>query len=255
MALADIGDFADADACFDEAIAMVVDANHWVASSVLAARSAACLWQGRYREAEHHASESERLALSLRSRYNLAMARALHVYAQWQQSRDAALVQPLVDATRWLEAGGRRQFVSLNHGWLAQLLLDSGRIAEARRHAASALRRARIGDRLGESATYRALAWGAARAQDRQGALAYLDRALRAAQGRGSRREIATTRLCQAEIALAAGETVRALGLLDQAGQAFAAMAMLPHLAETERLLRAARARTQATPAAPPEGR
>ena len=233
--LADIGDFADAEACFEEAVAIGGDTNE-MASSVLGLRCMAALMQGRLEVSLDRAAQAAAVSLRVRSRYNYAMQRALIGLARWLTTRDPAMVKVMTDATGWLQSGERLQFISINHGWLAQVLLDNGRVAEARRHAALALRRARKGDRLGESVAWRALAWAAAQGHVGRPAAQYLDRALTVAEARGSRRETATTRMCQAEMALLGGDRARASALLDLAQPAFEAMAMPRHLAEAARL-------------------
>ena len=86
------------------------------------------------------------------------MSRSLGAYARWCRDRDEEAVPTIRQATRWLEESGRGQFISLNYGWLADLLARAGEVADARIHAARALRRARRGDRLGEAMAWRALA-------------------------------------------------------------------------------------------------
>jgi ATP/maltotriose-dependent transcriptional regulator MalT len=99
-----------------------------------------------------------------------------------------------------------------------------------------ALRRGRRQDRIGEAMAYRALARAAARSQTRKPAEHYLAMAMRTAEARGARHEIAVTQLCEAEILIAQGDRAKALARLDQAESAFDTMKMNWHLGESHRL-------------------
>jgi hypothetical protein len=152
-------------------------------------------------------------------------------------------VQAIVDATAWLEPRESGLFRSLNHGWLAEGLIEIGRRSEGRHHAALALRRARRRDLIGVAMSYRALARDASM-QRPEAARRYIELALRTARQRDSAHEIAVTQLCEAEIALRQEQWQRATALLDEATAAFESMLMTWHLAE------AARLRAQASPRA-----
>jgi class 3 adenylate cyclase/tetratricopeptide (TPR) repeat protein len=217
--LADQGRFEEASAGFDEAIGALDGAVHQVAASILTQRSGACLWRGKMDEAVRCAAEAERVAGLVKARYLFSMARALGAYARWRQDRSAEALGILVEATEWLEASESQQRISLNHGWLAEAMVETGDIGAARRHARLATRRARKGDRLGEAMAYRALARAAANGAPGRPAAHYLARAMAAANARGSPHEFAKTRLCAARIGgsaqeiAAARSALRALGL------------------------------------------
>ncbi len=148
------------------------------------------------------ALDAQRVGERVRSLYLFAMGRALAGYADWQTSRGAAALQAIADATAWIEGRDRGQYISLNHGWLAEAL--ARRAAAPTRRAPR--RRARCAAAgcatcLGEAMACRALARLAARGDGRAAARGhapgrYLALAERAAQVRESRHEIAATQLC-----------------------------------------------------------
>jgi class 3 adenylate cyclase/tetratricopeptide (TPR) repeat protein len=234
--LGDRGSFAEAHACFDEALEALRGGNKVVEGSVLCWRSAVCLWQGRWEDALQSATEAEHIAERVKSLYVYGMSRALGAYANWVLHGASPALQTIADATSWLEARDKRLFISLNYGWLAEGMAASGRFAEARNHAAHALQRARADDRLGEAMACRALARAAAQGDGERPPEHYLALAMKAAREKGARHEVAVTQLCEAEIQLARGARAAAAALLDQAEAAFAAMHMDWHLARASRL-------------------
>jgi class 3 adenylate cyclase len=234
--LGDRGQFAQARECFAEALEAVRGVRHAVLGSLFCWQSAVFLWQGGWDDARLAAYEAQRVAEQVRSRYLFAMSRALAAYAGWVATRAPELLQAMLDATQWIEASGRLQYISLCHGWLADALVSRGRYAEARDRAARALRRGRGGDRLGEAMACRAMARAAAKGIGRRPARHYLALAMDAARARGSPHEAAATLLCEAEIALGLGDRQRARALADEAESAFARMDMAWHLAEVARL-------------------
>ena len=82
---------------------------------------------------------------------------------------------------------------------------------------------------------YRALAVAAA-ARRPERVDHYIGRALAVARMRESAHETAVTQLCAARLALHAGDSERALALLDEAEAAFTALDMAWHRAEAARL-------------------
>ncbi len=240
--LGDWGTFAEAHACFDEALSVVRGANHEVEASVLCLRCLVLLWQGRWSEAGESATQAQRISHRVRSLYVYAMSRALGGFAQWKGERRETALQAMIDATAWLESRDNRLFTSLNHGYLAEALVDCGRIAEARVYAGRALRRARQRDRLGESMACRAMASAAAQGHGHghKTAQHYIARALQSASLRGSLHDTALTRLCAAQIEMRAGHRDTALALIDEASAAFEVLHMDWHLAQAARLREAA---------------
>ena len=191
---ADQGRFDEAYADFDAAMATLDGDDHEMTASVLTMRSAALLWEGRFDDALHYAEEGLSVAERVKARYLFAMARSLAAYARWRMHGDAAEIGTIESATEWLEASASQQFISLNHGWLAETLVAQGRIEAARRHAALAVQRARKGDRLGEAMAWRAMAEAARATHQPKRAARYLACAERAAAARQSPHEAAKNR-------------------------------------------------------------
>ena len=162
-ALGDQGDFAAAQACFEEALHDTACDQPEVIGSVRGWYGAVRLWQGRYDEAYGLAAEAWREGERVRSLHLMAMGRAVAGYARWRLSADPEALQDLREAVGWLSRRGNALFSSLNHGWLADALAATGDAVGARRHAAQALRRARRSDMLGASLACRAMCLQAAR--------------------------------------------------------------------------------------------
>ncbi len=238
FALGDMGRFDEAHAHFEQAMAAIGGTRRELEASVLDQRSAVCLWQGRMEDALRFAEEGERLGERIRSFYDLAMSRALAGYARWKLEPAPAAVETMIEATSWLEEGGRNQFISLCYGWLAEALVDSGRVAEARRYAARALLRARKLDRMGEAMAMRAMARAAAQPGGHRPPAHYLARAMASARARNAPHEVAVTQLCEAELALAAGDRDLGLARLADARRVFAALDMAWFDREASRLAR-----------------
>lgn len=224
--LADLGRFDEAHASFDEALEVVQGTGHWVEGSIRCWRAGALLWQGRWTEAREAADAARRDGERVRSLYIFAMGRSLAAYADWMLDPGPLPLQSLTESTGWLVARGKRLYLSLNHGWLAEALTDVGHRSDARWHAAAALRRARALDRLGEAMTGRALARLAAVDGDSAAVTRHLQRAWRAAQERRSPHEAAVTDWTAALLAERAGRRVEAQERLGQALEAFQRLRM-----------------------------
>jgi class 3 adenylate cyclase/tetratricopeptide (TPR) repeat protein len=235
--LGDQGDFTAAYECLDEASASVGSLVHEIRASIQGWRAALLLWQGRWAEAGQAAAESTQVAEQTRSLFQFCMGRAMVANAEWRLTQDPEALLSLQQATAWLEPRESGLFRSLNHGWLAEGLLVLGRRQEARHHAAKALVRGRGADLIGVAMAYRALARDASSRHGRGRAMHYLGLAMKVAERRGSAHEIASTQLCEAEIACSLGDGARARLLLDRAMPAFEHMHMAWHLGEARRLL------------------
>jgi class 3 adenylate cyclase/predicted ATPase len=223
FALADLGRFADAEACFVEARDRIDGMRLEVEGSVLSMRSAALLWQGRDAEAYRYAEEAAAITERVRARSTYAMCRALSGYAHWLLTGDEDALAAFADAANWLRAGAdERQYASICYGWLAETSALLGRDADVRRYAALALHRARMQDHLGEPAAYRALARWSSRHAGRRSVAHYLARAGQAAARRRSGHEQAANLRCAGE--LARGDAAAAL--LAQAEAAFKSLGM-----------------------------
>jgi class 3 adenylate cyclase len=236
--LGDQGAFAQAHACFDEALDAVHGVQHEIVGSLLCWRGAVLLWQGRWDDAEQTARQAHSVASRVKSLYVFAMSRAIGGYASWVATRAPEALQTVIDATAWLEARDKGLFISLNYGWLADGMAASGRYREARQYAARALARTRKHDRLGEAMAYRALARAATAGHGGKSAQRYLDLAMQAAHARGSPHEVAVNQLRRAEIALSQNDKATAAALLADASTAFGAMNMAWHLAQAGRMQR-----------------
>ena len=234
--LGDRGRFGDAESCFEEALDAVRGANHEVEASVLGWRSAIWLWQGRWAEARQSAMDAQQVAERVRSFFIYATDRALAAFATWSLDQAPQALRTIIDSTNWMQAHDKQFNISLHHGWLTEALSTSVRFDEMRVQAARQMARARKFDRLGLAMTYRALARAAAAGHGKAPAAHYLALAITAGEARQSRHEIATTRLCAAEIAAARDDRAQALASLDQAETAFEAMAMPWHLARARAL-------------------
>jgi class 3 adenylate cyclase/tetratricopeptide (TPR) repeat protein len=242
--LGDRGLFDQAYACLEEALAAVRDSGHEVEASILCWQSAVSLWQGRWEDARAAAIKGQHIAERVRSLYLYAQNLSLGGYASWMMHRSQKSLQAIVDATSWLESRNRGLFVSLNHGWLAEGLVETEQWQQARHHAARALLRSRQHDRLGGAMAYRAMARASAAGHDRKSPELYLALAMKNALARGARHEIAATQLCDAEIRFACGEHAHVAKLLDQAESLFEEMEMSWHIEATRRLRRRSRSAT-----------
>jgi len=241
FALGDMGQFDEAYARFDEAIEAIAGARHEGEVSVLNQYAVVRLWHGQAEEAVRLAEEGARVAERVHSHYSHAMSRSIIAFADWTIAPSARAAETLVEATAWLEASGRGQFTSLNHGWLARVMVASGRIEEGRKYAARALDRARKRDRLGVAMALRAMARASAASGWHRPPGHYLELALAAARARASPHEEAAIRLCEAELALAAGAQARAEAALGEAITTFAALGMERHLQRVQALARTPR--------------
>jgi class 3 adenylate cyclase/tetratricopeptide (TPR) repeat protein len=236
--LGDRGLFEQAHACFEESLAAVQNSGHEVESSIFCLQSAVNLWQGRWEAARASAIKGQQVAERVKSLYLYAQSLSLGGYASWMLQRSQKSLQAIVDATSWLENRNRGLFVSLNHGWLADSLVECERWQQARRHAARALLRSRKHDRLGEAMSYRAMARASASGHARKPPELYLALAMKNALARGARHEIAVTLLCDAEIRVARGEHRHAIKLLDEAESCFETMGMSWHIEAARNLRR-----------------
>ena len=236
-ALGDRGEFAQAEALFEQARACIGASTHEIGATLNGWRAAVLLWQGRWADARAAADESARHAEATRSLAQLAIARAESAYADWMLTRRPEALELLLEVLGWLKPRESELYRSFNYGWLADALLDAGRRSEARFHAAQAIRRGRAGDQLGLVMAYRALARDAARHRPER-VEQYLRRATQASRQRGSAHELAATQLCAAQIACEAGQAARAADLLAEANGAFARMGMDWHREQAAALRR-----------------
>ncbi|MGH6652967.1 MAG: ATP-binding protein [Sphingopyxis sp.] len=236
---AERGDFGEAERGFADVTAIIGDDQPAVLCSLLTKRAGACIWKGDYAGALAFANAAESHGLRDHSRINVMIAQALGGYATFligESDCDAAAAR-LVDAVKWLEAASHGHRISLFYGWASDAMATLGDVAATRHFAARAFRRSRVGDGFGEGSAARALARLAPGRAGRRGADAYLAIAYRSADRRDSPRARAETSLCEAEIALAAGDEARARQCGGVALDAFRTMDMRPHIGRAETLL------------------
>lgn len=236
--LGDLGRFDEAQAAFDESLHLLGSTVHSVAASVHELMCAVHLWQGRWNDAEAAGLRGAEIALQCRSRYLIAMGRALAACATWARDEDEASLQRLRDATDWIESKGGAVSTSLNYGWLVEATTKLGLEKESRRHAARLFERARLQDRHGQAQGCRALAKTAASRGDFVRAEHYLMQADRTATYRASIREHAVNNLVRAEINYARGQGAEGRRLLEGALVAFESLRMPWHTSRARELAR-----------------
>lgn len=235
--LGDLGRFGEAHATFAEALALLGGNVHSVAASVQELVCAVHLWQGRWIEARVAGLRGAEIALRCRSRYLLAMGRALSACGDWALDGDAGALQTLRESTEWIEERGGAVSTSLNYGWLVEAAVSLGLETEARQHAAKLFQRAHAQDRHGEAMGCRALARMAAVQGDLSRVEHYMAAADRAASFRKSPRESAVNQLARAGLAATAGRAGDAKALGEMAAEAFESMRMDWHLTQAKKLV------------------
>jgi len=128
------------------------------------------------------------------------MSRSLIAATHWKMDGKVEHLLKLQETTAWIDSVSSQQFASLNYGALAEGFESVGNSELSRLYAAKALRRAKKGDRLGEAQTYRALAYGAMRANRSDRAFAYLKKATQSAAQRSSSHEHTKNMVCEADL-------------------------------------------------------
>jgi class 3 adenylate cyclase/tetratricopeptide (TPR) repeat protein len=230
--LGDLGRFAQAQECIDEALWGVAGARHEVESSVLLWKSGILLWQGRWEEARATAAAARTIGERVKSIYLQGTGAAQEAFAQCRLGGDEITVARLVNTTGWLESADKRLFISLNYGRLADVMAARGDWAGLRRYGARALACGRNEDLLGGAMAARALARAAAQGQMRKGPEHYLALAQRNAARRGAPHEVAANQLLEAQL-LGTG-TPAGARLLDLAQRGFEGMDMPWHAHQVE---------------------
>ena len=229
--------FEEADDCFKEAVSLVRGSGHEVEGSVLCWRSGVQLWRGHWDAAIDTADQAQRVAERVKSLYLYSMSRSLGGYAKWMGRQDPDALQAILEATTWLERDGKSLFISLNYGWLSEILVARGQFHAARQYAARALKRARSHDRIGGAMACRAMARAAAAGQHHKSPGHYLVFAAQNAMTRNSMHETALNSLCQAELFLAIDHRAAANEHLQMALQIFDRLDMTWHAERTRSLL------------------
>ena len=235
--LGDQGHFAEADACFRNAVAIISEyPEGLIAGSIMLWRGAVASFQGCWDDARKETVNALKMADRTKSTLHLGRGTTQLGYIDWASEGKMDALRTIEEGTSWLEATNIRLFISLDHGWLAEGLIARGEIDRARHFASMALLRARVGDRLGEAMAYRAMARAAARDHGVKSSDYYIARANASAVWRKSAREHALNDMCRAEILLIHGEKARAVDLLGELAERFATMNMDWHTAAAQRL-------------------
>lgn len=235
--LGDQGNFDAAQEKFREALESVAGAGHEVEGSILCWQSAVFSWQGRWEEALEAAQRAQRIAERVKSLYLYSMGRALGGYARWKTAATADALQTILESTTWLERDGKRLFISLNYGWIAEILVAGGQLHAARQYAARAFGRARMHDRLGSAMACRALARAAHSGRYSRTPAHYLGMADRYAAMRQSKHEAALNASCRAELLLADNRISDAHALFEETAHDFTALGMRWHATRAARRL------------------
>lgn len=236
--LGDQGEFDAAQECFEAALDAIDGAGHEVEGSISCWQSGVLLWRGRWKEARLSAVRAEKVAERVKSLYLYSMGRALGGYATWMDEQDPGALKTILEATTWLEREHKSLFISLNFGWLSEILVAYGQLHSARQYATRALRRARDHDRLGGAMACRALARAAATGRYNRTPAHYLMRAAQNAALRQSPHELAMNTFCEAELAHAEGRQRDWQALAMAAAEGFQNLGMHWHLDRVQSLLR-----------------
>ena len=244
--LGDRGDFVDAKAPFDDAMALVGDSTHPVANSIRSWAMVVLVWQGRWPELAAVSAESARRADATQALLPLAISRACEGYGRWVSSADEDGLRTLKAAVQWLQQRRGRFMTSIYHGWLVEALATTGDIAGARRQAALLFARARQLDTFGMGDGCRALALASAADGSPQRTARFMAHAERWAAARGSRREAALNALCRARLAQLRGDAADALAHAAAAAEDFDAMHMAWHARSARALTGGAAPQVQA---------
>lgn len=203
----DQGDFELGDRLFEEALSSVRGTKHAIEGSATALRCIALLWRGRWEDACAAAELAQQNARVVNSAFNFVTCSFYGAYATWELTRSRAALDRMLATVEWIESQHLELYASCDYGWIAHALLQSGEPERAKGYVDRALRRASLGDPMGEAAAYRVLA---RLAEDVPSAQACLVRAFAAGERRGSRHEAVKTQLVQAELYLERGELARA---------------------------------------------
>ena len=233
----DRGDFQRAYDDMGEAVHMVQGSAHAIEGSLLGLLAMIQLWQGEWGACLESTARARSKAEQVNGPYVLAITSAMAGYARWMLDRAPEALREMRQSVEWLEGREIALFLSFSLGHLAEALAtlpDDPRAAEP--FAQRALRRAEERDPIGETSAYRALA-----RIELQSPFAHtrkhLESALRSAERRGSRRDLAVTRLLVARVQVASGATLGVGSMLREMHKAFCDMAMPWYASQAKELL------------------
>lgn len=223
----DLGQFAEAYECFDEALDALRGTGHAVEGSCLGLLGMVQLLQGHWQDALETATRAQATAERVNGPYVFAMSKTVSGYARWAVERNPTALAELLQAVKWLEGRGIRLFISFNYAYLADALASAGDTEQAIDYAQRALSRATQSDRLGEPMAHRTLAriLGSQPGQDSV-ARTHLQSAMSSARARQSAREVALTGLEMAALHVERGERDEAAQALVAARRIFRQLGM-----------------------------
>jgi|CZKU01.1.fsa_nt_gi class 3 adenylate cyclase/tetratricopeptide (TPR) repeat protein len=229
----DRGNFGDAYQEMNEALAMVEGSGHAIEGSLFGLLGMIQLWQGQWEACLETVRRARAAAEQVHGPYVLAMAQTAGGYAAWTLRSSQTALAELRQSVDWLEAREIHLYVSFNYAHLADALVDAMKPEEARAYALRALRRAEEKDPIGETMAHRVLARLAG-----PGAVAesHLESARQSAIRRGSRRDLALTRLLAVELRPSADRDTARCELIELR-DAFTTMNMPVSINTCDRLL------------------
>jgi len=233
MALGDLGQFDQANECFEEAEELTNGPVHQVQGSLMSMHAGVLLWQGNWETALYYALLGIEAGERIGSRYIVASSTALAGYAKWRNGEQEATAS-VADALKWIETQRQVIWTSMHFGWLSEMAAAHGDVAATRHCAAWVLQRGRQRERLGDATAFCALA---AVAESSTGeAQSYFEKALRVAQRRGSPREEALVKFKQTKWQMQSGQTPGDPKLLADCSSSFAEMNMPWYANEAQQL-------------------
>ncbi|MGB3620624.1 MAG: AAA family ATPase [Ketobacter sp.] len=224
--LGDQGQFDQAYECFETALESLQGEDYFhVEGSVLGLYAVTNLWQGRWSQAKQIADKAHQAAQRISRSYMSSIYLSISAYADWKMTGNETATRVILAQTGILEKHQKLLFLSLNYGWLSEMLVATEKWQLARKYAARALVRARHHDRLGEAMAYRALSM-ISECNSPDSNQKYLDRARTSASERHARHETAKNNLFLASMFYRTKRYQSAHDHLDLALQDFKAMNM-----------------------------
>ncbi len=235
---AERGDGEASESFFGEALDAVRGTGHPVGGSCRAFQGTAQILLGRFERAIEIADEVTAAGERMNGPYLFGRGRTEGSFARFMLHGDRDALDTLQRTTDWLEEKEIKLYISVAYGCLAEAFVRAERLDIARRYADRALARAERLDPIGEGIACRALARLTAREAPNHPdqADAWLERALNAAEKRGSPREIALTIATHSEILAWRGERELARARLGIARPELERMGLEWYAADARRL-------------------
>lgn len=223
MLCGQLGDFEQAYASLHESLRLVEATGHPTHAACLGALCLVQLLQADFSGCLETSVPTRAAAARVGGHFIFAQNQVIAGYARWLQAGSRAGLSEMLHGCQWLERRQLFVFGSFTLAHAADALLRAGDAAAAVRYAERALERGVHLDTAGEALAYRTLAGvysqGGAVDRARSSLQAAFDCAIR----QGSRRELALTQLCAAELSL---EFRPAADALAEASASFAEMRM-----------------------------